>query len=609
MTRFAHPVVAAPAARSDRPTLAAQGWLAPEKAVASAESGALHKLPAIGQPMANNLRREFEPFFGHDLSRVRIHNDAQAQASAGELGADAFAHGSHIAFAANRYLPDTVGGRRLLAHELAHVVQQGMPVAVDPEKRPKTEPLQLPPAAERQADNAAQAYLSCRPGPALSRFAPGIACAVKTNGGQFDTDVYAPTNQPPKGGGKIGKRVGAEIKLRFTPNDLVEADLIGTVQTVRTLMSTKIGGPVDTLNAPTPHMGARALGKGESDPGRFIDQTDLGGSGKQAAPNTSPLYATNAVQGGIPKSLTDGVPAPETSGPGKGYGKDTFGEHGYRKKKPDGSFEVKNATLDDRPGSTITPSNREFEMKFEVAALALSGPMANTYLGSVEWGWKCDASGTATVEPAAIKLVSPGLPTGAFVDAGKKWNAAKTVKDPKSKKALDTIDLPLPTSAVETSSKPAGERSTGEMLVALGSVISALSTAKDVDKNAKTLEKNAMQQALNTRQVIVDVKVNKTEDWTGADEVYAQLKSGSKRAKTPVKSLNDGQSGQFTLPLPALMPVNGPIHIQIYDEDLGTFFDQDDLIVNMPWQAPYGAVRNPRSLDGADYDVRVRFDK
>ena len=76
-----------------------------------------------------------------------------------------------------------------------------------------------------------------------------------------------------------------------------------------------------------------------------------------------------------------------------------------------------------------------------------------------------------------------------------------------------------------------------------------------------------------------------------------------------MKNLNDGQSGRFTLPLPALMPVNGPIHVQIYDEDLGTFFDQDDLIVNMPWQAPYGAIRNPRSLDGADYDVHVRFDQ
>lgn len=615
MSQLAAPVSMPPEAHACQPKTVASNTRPGLQSTPSRlpKEAAIPGLQTTGQPLPTVLRNDFEPFFGHSLSRIRIHNDDSAHLAATRLGADAFAHGSHIAFAANRFRPETVGGRRLLAHELAHVVQQGMPVAVDTEKRPKTESWTLPPLAEQQADNAAQAYLAGRAGPGLSRFAPGIACTVKTNGGEFDTDVYIPTNDAPKapakGGSTIGKRVGAAIRLRFTPNDLVEADLIGTVQTVRTLMSKTPGGPVDALNPPTAHMGSRALVKGESDPGRFIDQTDLGGSGKQSAPNTSPLYATNALQGAIPKSLTDGVPAPQSTGTGKGYGKDTFGEHGYRKKKPDGSFEVKNATLDDRPGSTIAFNKQEFEMKFEVAALALSGPMANTYLGSVEWGWKCDASGTATVEPAAIKLVSPGLPTGAFVDAGKKWNAAKTVKDPKSNKTLDTIDLPLPASATETSSKPAGERSTGEMLVALGSVNSTLTTAKDVDKSAKNLEKNAMQQALNTRQVIVDVKVNKTEDWTGADEVYALLKSGSKRARTPVKNLNDGQSGRFTLPLPALMPVNGPIHVQIYDEDLGTFFDQDDLIVNMPWQAPYGAIRNPRSLDGADYDVHVRFDQ
>jgi len=183
------------------------------------------------------------------------------------------------------------------------------------------------------------------------------------------------------------------------------------------------------------------------------------------------------------------------------------------------------------------------------------------------------------------------------------------VRDPASRKPLDTIDLPLPTSAAETSSEPAAGRGTGELLVSLGAVDKTLTTAKDVDKNAKTLEKRAIEQALGGRQAVIDVNVKKTEDWTGADEVYALLKSGNKRRKTPVKSLNDGQSGSFALPLPALMPINGPITVQIYDEDTGTFFDQDDLIVNMAWQPPYGAIRNTRSLDEADYDVRVRFNK
>ena len=590
----------------DRPVASTRPGLQAAKSAAKPAATAPREhapaLPAGGQPLPGALRQEFEPFFAHDLSRVRIHVDQPARQLATHLAADAFALGNEIGFAANRFRPDTVGGRRLLVHELAHVVQQGAMPAVDADKMPKT----LPPAAERQADSAALACLAGRPGPLLSRFQPGLACAVKTNGGEFDTDHYTPTNVPPRRGGTVGKTIGASIRLHFTPNDLVEADLIGTVQTVRTLRATKAGGPIDATSFPTPHKGTLALGKKDSDPGRVIDQTD---TGTRRAPNTNPLYATDAKPGAIPKTLTEAVPAPETAGAGAGYGKDTFGEHGFRKKKPDGSFEVKKATLADSPNRSIEFAKQEWVQTFEVSALALSGPLANTYLGSVEWGWKCDAAGNAALAPPAIRLISPGLPSSAFTDAAKKWNAGKTVRDPASRKPLDTIDLPLPTSAAETSSEPAAERGTGELLVSLGAVDKTLTTAKDVDKNAKALEKRAIEQALGGRQALIDVNVKKTEDWTGADEVYALLKSGNKRRKTPVKSLNDGQSGSFALPLPALMPINGPITVQIYDEDTGTFFDQDDLIVNMAWQPPYGATRNTRSLDEADYDVRVRFNK
>jgi len=604
MSRLANPVPAPVSAVGRQPgtALASDNPKQQSRKSAIAESGPLPALTSSGQHLPNELRHEFEPFFGHDLAKVRIHTDRPAQSVAEKLSADAFAMGSDVAFAANRFRPDTVGGRRLLVHELAHVVQQGATATVNTETGPKM----LPPAAEWQADSAAMAYLAGRPGPALSRFQPGLACAIKTNGGEFDTDLYSATNIPPKKGGTVGKEIGASIRLHFTPNDLVEADLIGTVQSVRTLRATKAGGPINATSFPTAHKGTMALGKTDSDPGRVIDQTD---TGTKRTPNTNPLYATDAKPGAIPKTLTEAAPTPETVGAGAGYGKDGFGEHGYRKKKVDGSFEVKKATLSDSPHRSIAFAKQEWVQTFEVSALALSGPLANTYLGSVEWGWKCDAAGTASLAPPAIRLISPGLPSSAFADAAKKWNAAKTVKDPKSKKKLDTIDLPLPTSAVETSNKPAAERSTGELLVSLGAVDTTLKTATDVDKNAKTLEKRAMEQTLSSRQVLVDVDVKKTEDWTGADEVYAVLGSGSKRQKTPVKSLNDGQSGSFALPLPSLMPIHGPITVQIYDEDAGTFFDQDDLIVNMPWLPPYGAIRNTRSRDEADYDVRVRFDK
>jgi hypothetical protein len=63
--------------------------------------------------------------FGQDFSMVRVHHDAQAAESARLVNARAYAVGRHVVFGAGEYMPQTDYGRRLLAHELAHVVQQG----------------------------------------------------------------------------------------------------------------------------------------------------------------------------------------------------------------------------------------------------------------------------------------------------------------------------------------------------------------------------------------------------------------------------------------------------------------------------------------------------
>jgi hypothetical protein len=78
-----------------------------------------------GAPLAAPVRDVMESRFGHDFSRVRIHTDGPAQASARALRARAYTLGSDVFFAGGQYAPETRAGGRLLAHELAHVVQQG----------------------------------------------------------------------------------------------------------------------------------------------------------------------------------------------------------------------------------------------------------------------------------------------------------------------------------------------------------------------------------------------------------------------------------------------------------------------------------------------------
>lgn len=93
-------------------------------AVAHDTSGIEAAVQGGGRPLEPALRHSLEARFGYDFGSVRIHDDSQANAAADRLQANAFTRGSDVVFAHGRYAPSTPQGRRLLAHELVHVVQQ-----------------------------------------------------------------------------------------------------------------------------------------------------------------------------------------------------------------------------------------------------------------------------------------------------------------------------------------------------------------------------------------------------------------------------------------------------------------------------------------------------
>lgn len=88
-----------------------------------------------GTPLPAAERAYFEPRFGRDFSHVRLHADAAAGTAALSIEARAFTLGGDIAFAPGEYAPGSASGRRLLAHELAHVVQQADGSAAQPVRR------------------------------------------------------------------------------------------------------------------------------------------------------------------------------------------------------------------------------------------------------------------------------------------------------------------------------------------------------------------------------------------------------------------------------------------------------------------------------------------
>lgn len=116
---------------ADRSTADTGLWGAPGRSTDDPEVGRSAAPPAVsevvdapGRPLGPATRADMEERFGEDFGGVRIHTGTQAAWSARAVGARAYTVGRDIVFDAGEYAPETPGGRRLLAHELAHVIQQ-----------------------------------------------------------------------------------------------------------------------------------------------------------------------------------------------------------------------------------------------------------------------------------------------------------------------------------------------------------------------------------------------------------------------------------------------------------------------------------------------------
>jgi hypothetical protein len=82
-------------------------------------------LHSPGKPLDDETRAFMEPRLGHDFSRVRVHTDTKAAESAQMVNAKAFTLGKDVVFGEGQYAPETSEGKRLISHELTHMIQQG----------------------------------------------------------------------------------------------------------------------------------------------------------------------------------------------------------------------------------------------------------------------------------------------------------------------------------------------------------------------------------------------------------------------------------------------------------------------------------------------------
>lgn len=148
-------------------------------AATSAATVAPHAAAAVenaasepGAALPHGIQRRFESSLGADLGEVRVHTGPASQAAAAAVGAQAYATGKDIHFAAGRYAPDDPWGLHLLAHEVAHTVQQA---GSAPATQARLEVGAVDDPAEHEADRAADAmvrgawFTIGRAGPTIAR--------------------------------------------------------------------------------------------------------------------------------------------------------------------------------------------------------------------------------------------------------------------------------------------------------------------------------------------------------------------------------------------------------------------------------------------------------
>ena len=154
-----------------------------------------HEAPSIvhdvlrdqGQPLDAGTRTDMEQRFGHDFAQVRVHTGSRAAESAQAVSALAYTVGQHVVFGANQLSPTTTEGRHLLAHELAHTVQQrGTPERRQHRLIVRDHDSSEERAADRAADIALRGGTVSHAMPALATSHAVPGGAVQRKGGLLD---------------------------------------------------------------------------------------------------------------------------------------------------------------------------------------------------------------------------------------------------------------------------------------------------------------------------------------------------------------------------------------------------------------------------------------
>jgi hypothetical protein len=244
-------------------------------------------LQSPGRPLDPETRVPMERRFNYDFGKVRVHADSRAAESARQVNARAYTVGPHIVFASGEYYPRAGDGQRLLAHEIAHVVQQG---------RGTGSPIPLPDSSlEREADHAASDF---------TRGSASIHIAGSSGAGLARSVAPRSLDRGLDPSVMSEEEIGREIELitRWLKDSKTSPEAGRLAETLASLKEELGRRPVKKAQA-GPATGAQELGESHSAQLRF----PLPRVSEPVQP-----VAQTAASGSLPSINTPPPPAPAT---------------------------------------------------------------------------------------------------------------------------------------------------------------------------------------------------------------------------------------------------------------------------------------------------------
>jgi hypothetical protein len=525
----------------------------------------------------------------YDFSRVRVHTDEKAAESARAVNALAYTVGHHVVFGAGQYALGSTTGREILAHELTHVLQQ---------QQGERAVMRAPTPDASKPRTYIVVYGSGQRNPETDQ--QNVRGMFRIVAGQKLKEIKQ----------RLGKQVSNhEFVLEYTPTEtdlkkVLNKKYDAPVAEVHIFShgweeGANLGGPV-----PPPNLKKRPKEKPEETQERRLLKEDLKnydidfaddavvtfygcniGNVKQADPEPTLAQAFSDAFGVTVTASTKSTHFDYTGGPHQ---------------VPDTGGKM----LDFTP----TPSKARAEVTSHREMLQLFARLLLTRKALLESSLRQRGG------PEAIELTDKlrsTIQTMEQLQATIQRKRALVYRllrflPPEERDALKADEKAV-ADDFQSGATIAADRPTKDLIEGINYLNFQLANLEPgADRTNKELEKRALETQLRTRRVLIDIHVVSTEDVTGADEVYVKVSSDNRLFRTDVKSLNDGQTGSFVIPLETLMPVDGPITIEVYDED---WPDADDLLVKMDWVSPFDLLHNEKSLDEADYRVAVRFDR